>query len=154
MKASPSQFHRRSIIVGISVILLIIFAHLGFSALCSIAKTAEDMSYKMPAVQTTQNNDWGVLPGAAATTTEVTIPAAKASTQITTKETLAKESATQTTVPTQTTVAAAITASPSDMVQGVSKIYFWDVGEGNSCLYVFSDGKTLQIGRASCRERV
>lgn len=149
MRASPSQFHKRSLIVGISVILLILFSHLSFSALCAIAKTAEDMSYKMPVINTTQNNDWGVVPGAAATTTEVTIPAAQANTQVTTKETRATESATQTTVPTETTVAAAITASPSDMVQGGSKIYFWDVGQGNSCLYVFSDGKTLLVDSGS-----
>ena len=149
MKASPSQFHRRSLIVGISVILLILFSHLSFSALCAIAKTAEDMSYKMPVINSTQNNDWGVVPGAAATTTEVTKPAAQANTQVTTKETRAIESTTQATVPTETTMAAAITTSPNDMVQSVSKTYFFDVGEGNSCLYVFSDGKTLLVDSGS-----
>jgi|GEM_PF-6307002 len=63
MRASPSQFHKRSLIVGISVILLILISHFSFSALCAIAKTAEDLSYKMPVISTTQSNDWGIVPG-------------------------------------------------------------------------------------------
>ena len=149
MRASPSQFKKRTLIVGISVILLILFSHLSFSVLCSIAKTAEDLSYRMPVINTTQNNDWGVVPGAAATVTEVTVPAAKANTQVTTNKMPSTESTLQATLPSETTMAEVITATPTDTVQGVSNIYFFDVGQGSSSLYVFGDGKTLLVDSGS-----
>ena len=149
MRASPSQFKKRTLIVGISVILLILLSHLSFSVLCSIAKTAEDLSYRMPVINTTQNNDWGVVPGAAATVTEVTVPAAKANTQVTTNKMPSTESTLQATLPSETTMAEVITATPTDTVQGVSNIYFFDVGQGSSSLYVFGDGKTLLVDSGS-----
>jgi len=149
MKASTGTFRKRSLIIGIVVVLLIIMSHVGFSLLCTIAKTAEDLSYNMPVISTMKSNDWGVVPGAQTNITEVTSPTAEANAQITAAETKAADTSKETTLPAETSVAAAITASPSAVVQGVSKAYFFDVGQGNACLYVFGDGQTLLVDSGS-----
>ena len=89
MKASTGTFRKRSLIIGIVVVLLIIMSHVGFSLLCTIAKTAEDLSYNMPVISTMKSNDWGVVPGAQTNITEVTSPTAEANAQITAAETKA-----------------------------------------------------------------
>ena len=143
MRASPSQFHKRSLIVGISVILLILISHFSFSAFSAIAKTAEDLSYKMPVINTTQSDDWGEVPGKQATLTEVTAPPAAAEAQIATAQTQATETSAE------TTMTAATTTSSAPLIQAVTKAFFFDVGQGNSCLFLFSDGKTLLVDSGS-----